>query len=230
MNTTYLRNYLDSPFRLRQICDTRGVIFRVESGKLSYEDPREFLDDELKGALSKWEYSIVEDLTAAMHLEEFIRELGVREYRWSHHNISRLLRATGERPERVEEMRSLLGDLGTGDRHRIGDSRMGYCYLIGAGGVWDHVKMWGRDRFPCIFAGHPYSIDDEQREMLAQLAQFPGLRVGVDDRPSYYGHGTHHVRVELTERRQPWKPYPSTVKTRSVKRAARKAFAEEFDS
>jgi hypothetical protein len=148
--------------------------------------------------------------------DAFAYQFAVSPGKWSQHNVSRLLRATGERPERVAEMRAILGDLG------MGDARWP-C----TGGVWDHGQLWSRFSFPWIIVGHPYYIDADQRALLADLSRrFPGLRVGVDDRSSYYGFGTHHVRVELVERRRPWKSYPSTPATRDARRAARKAFAE----
>ena len=55
-----------------------------------------------------------------------------------------------------------------------------------------------------------------------------GSTVAVDDRPGYYGFGTHHVRVEVREVRRPYEKPPSTRKTRRAARAARKAFGEEF--
>ena len=50
--------------------------------------------------------------------DAFAYEFAVSEARWSQHNVSRLLRATGERPPRVAEMRGLLGRVGYGSNHR----------------------------------------------------------------------------------------------------------------
>jgi len=149
----------------------------------------------------------------------FARDFGAGEIKWGGRNLSRLLRMTGERPQRVGEMRSFLSVLGLDcDSAR----------WVSRGGVFDHGEMWGRGGEPWAVVGHPYRIDDDKRGLIADLARFPMLRVSVDDRPSYYGFGTHHVRVELVEVRSPFKPYPSTPKTRAAAREARKAFAEVF--
>jgi hypothetical protein len=149
--------------------------------------------------------------------DAFAYDYAVAEMRWSSRNVSRMLRLTGERPERVKAMRWLLGELG-----------MDHSSWAGIGGVFDHGELWGRARTPLMLVGHPYGIDDDERTLLAELARFGPLRVSVDDRPSYYGHRTNHVRVELTEVRRPFAKPPSTWKTRIAACAARRAFAAEF--
>lgn len=149
----------------------------------------------------------------------FVRKFGAGAIKWSGPNLSRLLRLTGERPKRLREMRSFLSVLGLD------------CACprwLSRGGVFDHGEMWERDGHPWAVVGHPYFLDDDKRGLLAALARYPMLRVGVDDRPSYYGFGTHHVRVELAEVRRPFSPFPSTPKTRAAAREARRAFAEAF--
>jgi hypothetical protein len=154
----------------------------------------------------------------------FISEFGVRPIKWSSYNLSRMLRLTGERPERVAEMKAILCPLGLGDH---GGQR--YYSWICTGGVFDHGQFWGRGRTPIMMVGHPYQISQDERSLLAELAQFATLQVHVDDRPSYYGFSTHHVRISLTEVRRPWcADLPSTSWTRQAARAARRAFAEEF--
>jgi hypothetical protein len=174
-------------------------------------------------------------ITRVVHQEEaraaFAREFGVRRVRWSYCGFTRLLRATGERPARVDEMRSLLGALGAEhwgpNPNHLGRSS-GFYRTVTIGGCWDHGELWSRSGCPSIVVGHPYQISDEQRALLAELAtRFPGLRVAVDDRPGHHIARTHHVRVELVERRQPWKPFPATYRTREVARAFRKALVEE---
>lgn len=156
--------------------------------------------------------------------DAFAHEFAARDVRWSGHNVSRMLRLTGERPARVEEMRAILDTLASDS----GTWRAKAGPWFGTGGVFDHGEMWGRGGKPVMLVGHPYGISDEARERLAALARFPGLVVGVDDRPSYYGHGTHHVRVALAEVRRPYEKFPSTPKTRKAACAARRAFAEAF--
>lgn len=151
--------------------------------------------------------------------EAFAHQHQAREIKWSGHNLGRLLRLTGERPERVAEMWAILGALGMGE---LSCHRHWPC----TGGVFDHGEMWGRFGVPWCVVGHPYGIDDEERDLLAILGRFGTLRVGVNDRPSYYGHGTDHVRVEIVEPRRPFRKPPSTGKTRAAARAARMAFAE----
>jgi hypothetical protein len=114
-------------------------------------------------------------------------------------------------------MRGILGALGLGD-----------APWLEQGGVFDHGELWSRFGVPSLVTGHPYQIGDDEAALLAELGRYPTLRVGVDDRPSYYGFGTHHVRVELPEPRRPFAKPPSTAKTRSAARAARRAFEEAF--
>ncbi len=160
--------------------------------------------------------------SAARLRADFAQDFGAREIRWSGYNLSRLLRLTGERPARVAEMRSVLDALGL-----AGISQR----WIGMGGAFDHGVFWGRGGKPWALVGHPYpyGFGPDERALLADLARFPTLLVRVDDRPSYYGFGTHHVRVELAEVRRPFTPFPSTARTRAAARAARQAFAEAFD-
>jgi hypothetical protein len=156
---------------------------------------------------------------APLPSDAFATHFNVREMRWTAHNVSRMIRSTGERPERVKELRTILGALG-----------MGAERFAGIGGVFDHGKLWGRDGKPILVVGAPYGIATYERELLGMLAQFGTLRVSVDDRPSEYGHGTHHVRVEVVDPVQPYAPFPSTWKTREAARRARRAFAAEFDA
>jgi hypothetical protein len=145
----------------------------------------------------------------------FLLHHGVTPALWSQHNVSRLLRQTGERPERVVEMRSILGWLGMGDRR-----------WPHTGGIFDHGELFARNGKPVMIVGHPYGIDCSEWGLLTVLATYTTLRVSVDDEPGYYGFGTHHVRIELVEVLRPFKPMPATPKTRAAHRAARKAFAE----
>jgi hypothetical protein len=155
--------------------------------------------------------------------DAFAYQFQVREMAWSAYNVSRMLRLTGERPARVTEMRAILGDLG-----------MGHDSWHYPDGVFDHGDIWGQTSWPLInprlvptaIVGHPYQISEEERRLLAALPRSGTLRVAVDDHPGYYGHGTHHVRVELIEPRRPYTVPGSTPKTRAAARAARKAFAE----
>ena len=70
--------------------------------------------------------------------------------------------------------------------------------------------------------------DDVEGGLLAELGRFTALRVGVDDRPSYYGFGSNHVRVELVEPIRPFAAPWTTRATRAYKRAAERALAEAF--
>lgn len=150
---------------------------------------------------------------------EFAADLDVVPWRWSGHTIARLIRSTGEWPARLAEIRHALFWLGLGDCRRY-PSR---------GGAFDHGTLWGRSRAPLWIVGHPYHITADQIALLVHLAvTFPTLTVAVDDRPSFYGFGTRHVRVGVPEPRRPFdRTQPlSTRWTRGRARAARRAFAE----
>lgn len=150
-----------------------------------------------------------ERLACEARTAEFTKALGVRRYKWSRTNLMKMLRATGETPGRVEELRAILGELGMGDRT--------YPWISPAG-VWDHGELWGKGGMPRLVVGHPYQIGDHERAWLDELSRFATLKVSVDDRPSYYGHGTHHVRVELAEVRTPYGKPASTPATRAIGR------------
>ena len=126
--------------------------------------------------------------------DRFAEDFNARPIRWGGWNLARLLRSTGERPARVAELRAALGALGLGD-WRWPEQR----------GVFDHAEAWGRQGRPWCLVGHPYSLDDREREELARLArEFPTLCVSVDDRASHYGFGSHHVRIEVPSPLRPW--------------------------
>ena len=146
----------------------------------------------------------------------FAADLGLSEFAWRGSHVSRLLRLTGERPDRVAELWQILGALG------LGSGRW-----ISAGGVFDHGTCWGRAGVPVAIVGHPYRLGGDERALLATLANYPTLAVAVDDRPSFYGHGTHHVRIWLPAPRTPFQRGVSTTRTRAAARAARQAFAAE---
>jgi hypothetical protein len=175
------------------------------------------LTPEYRSRLTRTDPAYLKRLDEADALRQaFLAELGLRPISWSAHNLSRLLNATGDTPDRVKVMRALLDKLG-----------MGSYSWITIGGVFDHGEFFARDRHPAVIVGHPYGISDEQHELLAALGRFSGLRVSVDDRPSYYQARTNHVRVELAEVRRRYITPRSTYKTRSVAATFRKAMRAE---
>jgi hypothetical protein len=156
--------------------------------------------------------------------DAFIAAFGVRKAKWSAHNLARMLNASGHTREVIAAARAILGKLGLGD----GQCERPYYQWICTSGVFDHGEMWSFAGLPSILVGHPYQIGDDERDALGRLDRLGGFRVAIDDRPSYYGFGTHHVRVELVGARKPFTPIPSTPKTRAYARAARAAFSEAF--
>jgi hypothetical protein len=107
---------------------------------------------------------------------------------------------------------------------------MGAERFAGIGGVFDHGKLWGRGGKPIMVVGAPYGIAANECELLGVLARFGTIHVSVDDRPSDYGHGTHHVRVEVVDPVLPYAPCPVTLDLEDERspRLARRAFAAEF--
>jgi hypothetical protein len=131
------------------------------------------------------------EIAAAIEKDRFGREFRVREFQWSAHHLTRLLKRTGEDPERVKEMIQIVARLCGG----LEGPR--YCKTLDRGGAFDHGDFWGRDGAPVMMVGAPYTINERGRAQLEALAQFSTLHVAVDDRPSIYGSGTHHVRIAL---------------------------------
>lgn len=143
--------------------------------------------------------------------ESFAEEHEATAIRFSSYNISRLLRSTGERPDRVDEAWEFLIALG----------------MDGAGGkqsptqlgVFDHGVVWARWGRPWAITGHPYQITDLHRFTLTTLGRtFPTLKVAIDDRPSFYGFGSHHVRIEVPKPRRPYTVPLATRQTQEIKR------------
>ena len=152
--------------------------------------------------------------------DAFTKAFKVRECQATDHNLARMLRSTGERPERVKEMRGMIRRLAHGRDQRF--------FFLGWG-VFDHGSMWCRNRLPVLMVGQPYDIAADESELLKALARYPTLRVALDDRPSFYGFGTHHVRIEVANPTTPYKQPRATLKTRAVKRELRNALAKEFE-
>jgi hypothetical protein len=144
--------------------------------------------------------------------DAFAHDLAVRPMKWSRHDVARLLRLTGARPDRVTEPWALLAALGMGD-HRWA------C----TGGVFDYCELWGSFGQPRLIVGHRDGVGGRGRALLAEPARFGTLRVSVDDRPGYYGHGTDHIRISLVEPMRPYGAFPSTRKTRAARRAVAEA-------
>jgi hypothetical protein len=131
------------------------------------------------------------EIAAAIEKDRFCREFCVREYKWSAHNLARFVNRTGEGPERIKEMKGIIAGLCGGlDGPR-------WCKTLSHGGAFDHGDFWGRDGAPIMMVGSPDTINEWEQIQLEALAQFSSLRVAVDDRPSIYGSGTHHVRIAL---------------------------------
>lgn len=151
--------------------------------------------------------------------QTFIEKFQCREIKWSAYNLVRLLRATGESPERLVIVRRALANLGMG-QDWFRNSRS----WPNTGGIFDHGEMFSQDGLPRIIVGHPYYISDEQQLFFHDLNQFTALRFYVDDIESYYGFNTHHIRIYLADPRKPYHKLPATPKTRAVA----KAFNEEF--
>jgi hypothetical protein len=165
-------------------------------------------------------------------LAAFAAENDVVETDCSDRNLSLMLGSTGEQPERVAEMRAILSRASQGDPGgRSYYNGRTYQPSLGCYGAFDHPTMWRRGRHPVMLVGHPYGLSDDVAAELDYLSRaFAGsLRVTVDAYPSFYGHGTNHVRVELVEVRRPFRKLPSTHKTRAAARAARKAFRDELE-
>src|SRR5262245_31592117 len=89
---------------------------------------------------------------------EFAAAFGAKRIKWSGQNLSRLLRATGERPERVELARKLLDGAGL--------KRFGGSYWPQPYGAFDHGEMWSRDGKPWAIVGHPYQLNAEEQAAL----------------------------------------------------------------
>jgi hypothetical protein len=125
---------------------------------------------------------------ADQHRSQFIDDFRVREVPLTGRRLGRILKlACGGQPERLDEIRGLLAQHGL----------HGVPRWPAGGGALDHPSLWARDGVPCILVSYPYFLTDENRRLLDELAKFPAIRVGVDDRPGFHEALSHHVRVEV---------------------------------
>lgn len=185
----------------------------METTDTTYTDAQKAYLESLPPDKRKWHETrmLIKNQLAEIQAREdlFAAEFGVRPFQWGPSNINRMLRATGAPPDQVAAMWDILGWLSSGTRGELPWRRDGYTYgrwLNRQWGVFDHGKLWGRDRTPTMIVGHPYHFSNDDRPLLEELGRFSGLTVNVDDRAGYYGFGSHHVRIALTEIR---KPFPS---------------------
>lgn len=139
---------------------------------------------------------IPEQSPAAVHRAAFAREHGASEGQWSAHNLARLLRSTGCRPQYVLRLRQALCTL----------SLTPLSDWPAPLGAFDHGTLWFRAGRPWALVGHPYAVSEGELALLRRMADaFDALAVFVDDRPSFYGHETRHIRVEVPRPRPVWR-------------------------
>lgn len=117
----------------------------------------------------------------------FAADFAVSRIRWTELNLTRLTRSAEPDRDAAAELRRLISRLS-------GDAQGRWFYN---GGVFDRGELWGRRGRPWAIVAHPYQISAEQQELLDKVASCPGFTVRVDDRPSHYGPGTRHLRVQL---------------------------------
>src|SRR4051812_22475242 len=99
------------------------------------------------------EWATEEKTRAARLRAEFARDFEARRIRWSGRNLSRMIRMTGERPGRIEDIRAILSPLGIGSDPSCPDQ----------GEVFDHGEMWAAEDGRVILVGQPYDVRDESR-------------------------------------------------------------------
>lgn len=134
--------------------------------------------------------------------DDFGRKNNLKLYKWSGFNLSRFINRVATSVDCHEEIRSIFGALGmscgAGWKNRNN-------FYPGTGGVFDHGHMWGRSGKPCTIVGHPYDIDDREKGLLIELARDYNIDTlfSEDEKLSYYGFGTWHVRIDLRTRLGP---------------------------
>lgn len=140
---------------------------------------------------------IDETIRAGTLKDRFAAEFDVQECVWSDYNLARLVNQTGAARPRIKQMRAIILELA--------GTHPGCGATISCRGAFDHNDFWSRSSGrggqkisrPVMMVGSPYEISDREHALLAELAQFGPIAVAVDDRPSYYGFGSHHVRIAL---------------------------------
>jgi hypothetical protein len=121
-------------------------------------------------------YAVLKDEFAARH--------GVREYKYSTHNLAKLFRSAGASTDQARSVFSSRCHWGPGARWNLffeGDFSQAF----------DHHDLWGRDGKPLMLVGHPYGDPDQHRAIYDAIAAL-GLDVQFGGE-SYYGYGTYQV-------------------------------------
>ena len=113
----------------------------------------------------------------------------VRKYRFSVHNVGRLLRSAGATRVQADPI-FREPNSGWGPRNRLWSDTLFNRKFWDA---FDHPEVWGRDGVPCMLVGHPYPDPDRHQQVYDAIAAL-GLEVRLDGE-SYYGHGTSRLKV-----------------------------------
>lgn len=115
--------------------------------------------------------------------QAFMGRHRLRDYKLSGRHLMKMVLTSG-------------GDKAAVDRVRERFTYSYGCSLRWHGPTWDHLEMMGRGGQALVMVSHPYSIDDEGRRDIS-LFRAAGLRVVIGVQGwSWYGYGTHQVRVE----------------------------------
>jgi hypothetical protein len=111
--------------------------------------------------------------------DPWVKRHRLREYRFSGHNLMKLIRSAPNAHEKANRVAILKKKIG------------GWSWDFPA---MDHPELWGRDGLPLVMIGHPYGIDHDGNLRLFDLLAEIGLEVRINSR-SWYGFGTCHVEI-----------------------------------
>jgi hypothetical protein len=111
--------------------------------------------------------------------DPWVNRHGLKEYRFSGHNIMKLVMAAPDAHKKPDYVAYL--------KRKIGGWSLDFPAM-------DHQELWGRDRQPLVMIGHPYGLRHDGNIQIFDALSEIGLEVHISNR-SWYGFGTCHVEV-----------------------------------
>jgi len=120
----------------------------------------------------------------AIKKDEFAARHSVKEFKFTPHNVGKLLRSSGARVEQANSVFREPRGLGLWR-----DTAFRPDFLI----AFDRYDLWGRGGTPTILTGHPCGDPGQHRDIYDAIR---GLGLAVEtDGESFYGCGTYQVLV-----------------------------------
>jgi hypothetical protein len=127
----------------------------------------------------------------------FRSEFGLRPAAWTSPNYKKFLDNVSRGNSAVRAaVKGTLASLGL-------QVKAGTGLVPDEGGIFVESEFWSKDDFITTLVAHPVRITNENLIRLKELSIIDGVDVKIDDRESYGGHGSHHVRISVAGLKSP---------------------------